>query len=244
MNKSLNIFLGIILFLSVFKNADAQTIENQPKDNDIIEFSFPPLQVVIDSVLNRNAMMRFNNKEIEVKQATLQSEQAYWTRNFGFQADSRYGTLNNFSTSADGITNSAFSTTSKQFNYSVGVYVKFPIFDLLNKKNQVKIARLQLDEAEALAESQEDQIRQLVIRQYQELILKQKLLGIKAQTLGNAKVNMEMVEKEFRNGVTTVSEYVRISDITSRIESEYEQSKSDFFLAKKLLEDIAGFTFY
>jgi hypothetical protein len=55
---------------------------------------------------------------------------------------------------------------------------------------------------------------------------------------------MEMVDKEFRNGITTVSEYVRISDITSRIESDYEQAKSDFFLAKKLLEDLAGFTFF
>jgi outer membrane protein TolC len=114
---------------------------------------------------------------------------------------------------------------------------------MLNRKNQTKIAELQLDEAIALAKSQEDQVRQLVIKQYQELILKQKLLSIKSQTLGNAKVNMEMVEKEFTNGVTTVSEYVRISDITSRIESEYEVTKSDFLLAKKLLEDLAGFSF-
>jgi outer membrane protein TolC len=244
MNKFLHILLVSCLLLFVFQTSKAQTPDNDGLNFDKSEFNLPPIEVVIDSVLKRNAMIRFNKKEIEVKETTLKSERIYWTRNFGFQADTRYGTLNSFSTSEDGTTNSAFATLSKQFNYSVGVYVKFPVFDLLNKKSQVKIAKLQLDEAEALAEAQEDQIRQMIIKQYQDLILKQKLLSIKAETLGNAKVNMEMVDKEFRNGITTVSEYVRISDITSRIESDYEQAKSDFFLAKKLLEDLAGFTFF
>ncbi|MBI9039869.1 TolC family protein [Lutibacter sp.] len=236
------VLLYINIFCVNYSLAQSSSLENTSKRKN--EMNLPPLEAVIDSVLKNNAMIRFNNKGIEVKDATLNSERIYWTRNFGFQGESRYGTLNNNSTSDDGVSNSAFATTTtKQFTYTVGFYVKFPIFDMLNRKNQTKIAELQLDEAIALAKSQEDQIRQLVIKQYQELILKQKLLSIKSQTLGNAKVNMEMVEKEFTNGVTTVSEYVRISDITSRIESEYEVTKSDFLLAKKLLEDLAGFSF-
>lgn len=230
---------------SNIKIIDSSKIENITQSDARLEFGLPPLKTVIDSVLKRNAMVRFNIAEIEVKKTTLKSEQLYWTRNFGIQANTQYGTLNNFSTSDDSITNAnnALSTVSTQFNYNVGFYVKFPIFDGINRKNQTKIAELQLDEAKALAQSQEDQLRQMVISQYHDLILKQKLLKIKALTLGNAKVNMEMVEKEFTNGITTVSEYVRISDITSRIESDYEVSKSNYLVAKKLLEDLAGFSF-
>ena len=94
-----------------------------------------------------------------------------------------------------------------------------------------------------MAESQQDETRQLVIRQYQEALLKQKLLIITSQNLGSAKVNMEMVEKEFRNGVIPIAEYVRISDMTSRIQSEYETAKSNFLLNKRLLENLVGYTF-
>ena len=53
---------------------------------------------------------------------------------------------------------------------------------------------------------------------------------------------MEMVEKEFRNGLIPISEYVRISDMTVRIASDYEKAKSNFLVSKKLLENITGVT--
>jgi len=99
-----------------------------------------------------------------------------------------------------------------------------------------------MEQAKSLAEAQKDEVRELVIKQYQELTLKQKLLAINSQNLGNAKVNMEMVEKEFRSGVVSIYEYVRLSDMTSRIETDYENAKSDFLLAKKLMENLVGFS--
>ena len=50
-----------------------------------------------------------------------------------------------------------------------------------------------------------------------------------------------MVEKEFKNGVVEIAEYVRISDMTSRIAAEFVKAKSDFFVSKKLLENLVGF---
>jgi outer membrane protein TolC len=94
-----------------------------------------------------------------------------------------------------------------------------------------------------MAQVQKDELRQVVIKLYEEILLKQKILNIRSQSLGNARVNMEMVDKEFRNGTIPVTEYVRISDIVSRTESDYETAKTDFISAKKILEEIVGFTF-
>jgi hypothetical protein len=52
---------------------------------------------------------------------------------------------------------------------------------------------------------------------YQDLILKQKILKINP-TLGDNKI-MQMVEKEFRNGVVPISEYVRITTTAAEVES-------------------------
>lgn len=240
MKNTLKIILILTITLFSIDTAQAQSSEFENKQ----ETQLPSLQVIIDSVLNRNAMLKFRKQHIGVKASTLETERIYWTRNFGVQADTRYGNLSNFSTNADGLVNSSALTTSKQFNYSVGFYVKIPIFDFLNRKNQVGLARLELDEARSMAQFQEDEIRQTVIKLYQDLILKQKVLKIKSKTLSDGKVNMQMVEKEFRNGVVPVAEYVRITSIASNVEVDYEYAKSEFITAKKLLEDMAGFTFY
>jgi outer membrane protein TolC len=221
--------------------AQKATLEAAPITKN--ELNIPPLEVVIDSVLKNSAMLSFRKQHVDVQVTKLKSERIYWTRNFGLQTDTRYGNLSNFATSEDGASNTAALTTSKQFNYSVGFYIKFPIFDFANRKNQVKMAKLEVEEAKSMADFQEEEIRQTVIKSYQDLILKHKLLRIKSQSLGNGKVNMQMVEKEFRNGVVAISEYVRITSMTSNMEADYELAKSNFLIAKQLLEDMAGFVF-
>jgi len=243
MNKLLYTLSILCLIGISFSTIHAQTPEleyNSLKDS---EFKFPPLQVVMDSALKRSPMLNFRKRHIGVLELTLASERIFWTRNIGIQADSRYGNLSNFATNNNGVSNTAALTTAQQLNYSVGFYLQFPVFDVLNRKNQIKRAELEVDEAIIMAEFTKEEVRQTVIRLYQNLILKQKLLQIRSRSLGDGRVNMEMVEKEFKNGVVPLSEYVRINGITTSMEEGYEVAMSEFIIAKQLLEDMAGFVF-
>jgi outer membrane protein TolC len=228
---------------SIFTDVQAQTTPLQDTASGKTTLVIPPLNALIDSAIKHNAMIEYRGHEIEAKEANLKSQRTYWLRNVGVQADTRYGTFDNFSSNANGQSTTLLAVTSKQFNYGAGLYMKLPIYDLLNRKTQIKQARAEVEQAKSLAQSQEDELRQIVIRQYQETLLKQKLLTIKSQNLGSATVNMEMIEKQFRNGLIPLAEYVRISDMTARIQSEYEMARSEFLLSKQLLEEIAGFTF-
>ena len=242
MNPVIKYLLMIIIYGCMFTNGAAQNIpaaETPAQRNGI---SIPPLNVLIDSAINHNAMVRYRRQTIGVREADLKSEKLDWTRNFGIQADGRYGNFNNNSITVDEGNSSLLASSTTQFNYGVGLYLKIPVFDVINRKNQVKKGKIEMEQAKSLAEAQKDEVRELVIKQYQELTLKQKLLIINSQNLGNAKVNMEMVEKEFRSGVVSIYEYVRLSDLTARIETDYENSKSDFLLAKKLMENLVGFS--
>jgi len=214
------------------------TSADTPKDLYI-----PPMLELIDSALKHSAMAQYRTLDIEARKINLKSESIYWTRNLGLQADTRYGTFDNFSTNNNGQSTTLFNSTSKQFNYGVGLYIKLPLGDVLNRKNQINHAKVELEQAKQLALAQDEDIRQTVIRKYQELLLRQRLANIRSTALGNARVNMEMVEKEFRNGVIPVTEYVRISDIVTRAEAEYEEAKTEFIAAKLSLEEMVGFSF-
>jgi outer membrane protein TolC len=229
--------LTITVFSFTVAKAQSNTIDNAD------DISLPPLQIVIDSVLKRNAMIKFRNQEIGVKESRLATERIYWTRNLNFVAETSYGNLNNFSTNADRAGSTSALTNTTQYNYGAGLSVRFPIFDLINRKNQINLAKYEVAGAKNMLESQEDEVRQTVIKMYQDLILKQKMLKIKSKLLGDNKVNMEMIEKEFRNGIVPVAEFVRITSIASNVEADYESAVSEFVIAKKLLEDMAGFVF-
>ena len=235
-----NIFL-IALCVLALKGVSGQKtgIQVSPvKDTTII---LPPLVDLIDSALKHNASVRYRNLDIQVRESGLKTTQNYWLRNMGFQADTRYGTFDNFSSTATTQSTTMYTATSKQFNYGLGLYLKLPLGDILDRKNQIKGANAQLEQARAMEEAQQDEIRQMVIRQYQEVLLKQRLLNIRSLNLGNARVNMEMVEKQFANGLIPVAEYVRISDIISTSEVAYESARSEFITSKMILEDIIGF---
>lgn len=128
-------------------------------------------------------------------------------------------------------------------NYGVGLYLKFPFVDIVDRRNQIIRASAEVEQARSMVEVQETELTQLIIRLYEDLILKQRLLNIQSLAIGNARVNMEMIETEFRNGIITVTEYVRVSDIVTRAESDYEKAKTDFTSAKMVMEEIAGFSF-
>jgi len=218
-----------------------ETADLSPVNANIV---LPPLSVLIDSAIATNAMIRFRDLGITGKECNLHTYQNNWTRNFGIQADARYGTFDNFSTNtSEGQNPSVFATKSNQYNWGVGAYIKFPAQDLINRKNLIRMAQSELDQAESMAEAQRDEVRQLVIKQYNDVVLKQRLLKIRSKNFGTSKVNMEMVEKQFQNGVVSVTEYSRIFDIVAQSESDYETSRTEYITAYMLLEEIVGFKF-
>jgi len=252
MKPLIKFLLTWIFTMNMANNVMAQTpsvkaVQQKKSATDtaltITEVDFPPLLVLIDSAIQHNAMASYRSWEIKAKEANVSTQKIYWLRNMGLQADTRYGTFDNFSSTANGQSTTLQSITNKQMNYGVGLYIKMPVFDVINRKTQVKQAMAEVEQAKSLQQAQRDEIEQIVIKQYEEVLLKQRLLSIKSQNLGSATVNYEMVEKEFRNGTIPIAEYVRLSDMTSRIKSEYEMAKSDFIVAKKILEQIVGFSF-
>jgi outer membrane protein TolC len=244
MKTTSNIIVFFVLAIFWILGTEAQNNDSNEYKSDAVKLLIPGLSVLIDSALVHNGMVSYRRLEIEAKRSNLKSKQRNWTRNFGIQADTRYGTFDNFSSNVSGPNTTTLASTTKQLNYGIGLYLKIPVFDVLHRKSDIKQAKAELEQAESLARSQEDELRELVIRYYEDLILKQNLLEIRASNLGNARVNMEMVEKEFRNGLIAITEYVRVSDMTSRIASEYQEAKSELLVSKKLLENITGIELY
>ena len=234
--------MTIWIFVFNWPSVSAQEATNANYLKDDFEISLPPLQTLIDSALTKNPYVRFRDLQIKVNNYKLNSERSHWTNNLGFQSDMRYGTFDNFSTNTnEGQVPSTFATRNNQLNYGVGAYIKFPLSELTDRRNLVNTAKTEIEQAKSMAEVQRQELRQLVIRQYNELILKIKLLRIKSKYLETSHINIEMAEKEFKNGVLSVSEYSRLSEIANMAETDYQTVHAEFTTAYMILEEIVGF---
>ena len=235
-----NLLILILVFMSI-SVANGQDLEDNDHLLEPYRLLIPKLEILIDSAWANHGMLMYRQNEINVKEANLKMKKRNWTRNFGIQGDSRYGTFANFSeniSSAGGAINLATNTT--QLNFGVGVYLKFPVFDIYNRKSDIKQAQAELSQAENLVKFQKDEIKETVIRYYEDLILKQELMLIRARNLSDAQVNLAMAKKEYTNGNLVLYEYIRISDITAGIMTEYQKAKSALMVSKKLLENLTG----
>ncbi len=209
-----------------------------------IESLLPPLETIIDSAIAKNPYVKFRDQQIIVNEFKLKSDRVRWMENLGLQSDARYGTFDNFSmNTAAGQTPSVIATRNNQFNYGVGAYIKLPLFDFVNRKHLVGAAKAEMDQAISLAAVQRDELRQAVIKQYNELVLKMKLLKIKSKYLETSHINIQMADKEFKNGVLSVAEYSKISEIVSLAETDYQTVYTEFTTAYMILEELAGFKF-
>lgn len=211
---------------------------------DDLETILPPLETIIDSAIANSPYVKFRDLQIDINKRKLQSDKNTWARDFGIQTDVRYGTFDNFSTNtAEGQIPSLISTRRIQTNYGFGAYIKVPFFNFINRKNQINLAKAEVEQAENFSQFQRDELRLSVIKQYNELIVKHRLLKIKSKYAETSKINMQMVEQEFTNGIISVSEYSRISEIVTRTEIDFENSRMEFLTAYMILEEITGIRF-
>lgn len=235
----------ILLFTLLIGNhfiTQAQSDFN-PLSDDISD-KLPSLQVLIDSAVTNNPLVKFRDQQIIVNESKLKSKKVEWTRNLGIQGNIGYGNLYNSSTNTtDGIDPLPFATNRVETQYIGSVYINFPLYTAVDRKNQIKMARTEIDQANSMAEQQRLETRMLVIRQYNDLILAQRMMRIRARYMETARINMQMVEKEFSNGVIPVTELTRITEIATRAEADYESALTDFLTAYLVLEEIIGMRF-
>jgi outer membrane protein TolC len=241
-------YKSIILMLNAIFLVTCEIIAQAPKEfdlrSDLISEKIPPLSVLIDSAIVNNASVRYRDIDILAGKYSLRESSHLWMKDIGIQSEIRYGTFDSYT--SDITVNpipAALATSHVETRLGCAAYLKIPLFDLLNNQNEKRLAKAKLDQAESMAIVQRDELRKMVIVQYNDLILKQRLFNIKSKNLETIKVNMQMVEKEFMNGVIPLTEYTRISGILSDAEAEFENARMDFLTAYMLLEEVVGMKF-
>ena len=234
----------VAIFSALLLPGQAQTSKTFDLLKDDLESELPPLSVLIDSAILHNPYVKFRDNQKIINQENLRTSQTQWSRNIGIQSDVRYGTFNNFNNyTTGGQSPDVNSTLTTEFNYGVGAFIRLPFDEIFNRKHQVNRAKSELDQARDMADVQRVELTQLVIKQYNELILSQRLMKIKAKYLEIERFSMETAEEDFHLGTISVTEYSRTAELFAKADSDFQTTKVQFNTAFLLLQEIVGIKF-
>lgn len=124
--------------------------------------------------------------------------------------------------------------------YSFGVHARLPLGDFLTKNDRKAILENQLQQEKLFLQDRELQIRELVIRQYQELELAIRILTIKQKDLDFLDVSVQWAEKQFTESNISLEEYTLSVTRRNMAEQSLEEAKTRAELAWQLLRELVG----
>lgn len=230
----------LLLQLGWGLNTEAQTAPTfNPLVDDIMEV-VPPLSALIDSALLHDPYIRFRNLQLFVENCKIKSVRNEWTQYLGVLAEVRYGSYDQF-TSSGGSTLATASSSDVRWNASS--YFQLPLRTFINRKNQIKQADLEKAQAKSMLDVQRQEVEMKVIRQYNDLVLKQKLMKITSRSKETLEISLQMAEKNFTNGSLPMNEYAMITENYKRAATEFATAEVEFQASYQLLEVLTGMKF-
>ncbi len=246
-SKRLKNILVVGLLVCAFVNINAQTNDSSrlidPISTDIVTI-IPPLSVLIDSALNL-PIIKVKEAELAYKKAMILTTNRNILKVIGFESFYNYGTsdiysLNNAASSLNSSLNSSQVTSSR---YGIGTFLRFSLYDLIERKNTIKLDKIRYEVTYYEKENEKLQIRKQIITMYYDLLLLQKKLKIAHQGLIDAQTQSSMGEKEFSQGELNLRDLAVFRDMRLKSQITVDTYWSEFMIAYTILQEMTGIKF-
>ena len=239
--------ISLILFsgITLFSVAQTDNMNDIGLASEIFRKKIPSMGALIDSTCKNSPILLSQQANVDINELRLKISKTAWIKNINIESSFQYGMFGNILLNPDAedpLANSVLST-NKQTRYSTGVSLKLPISEIISRKHEIRIGQEMVDQTRFEKEKLSEELRKLVIIQYNDLILKHKILLISNNNLQSQNLQLNMTEKEFTNNKVDIMELARIREMQSKSEIEFETAKTAFNTSYQLLQEITGVKF-
>lgn len=234
--------LLIALVLAPFFNTLAQAYSNI----DTTMVNIPTLTRLIESALQHSPLL--NAKTIDKKSVEQQIaiEKKKWMDYLYIEGAGNYGMFDQLVISGyntEGSVNTGLLSRSEQIRYYGGVSVKLPISSLTSRKNELNKNYFQLEQTNYEILELQKQIKQLVIKEYYQLIYFQESMENFFTILQTLQISSLKAENDLLNGHIDLNEFAQISSITGKAGEDYLKAKNNFYAQYHKLQNLTGIIF-
>jgi len=204
----------------------------------------PPLGDAIDMAIEHSPLLKSSDIETTIKKFQLKSVRREWLDNMGIESFYKYGSIDNVNIQNIGNTDQITNAQTTDTRYSVGVYLKMSFFAFINQNNKNKIALEEIKKSEYHQEFIRNEIRKIVIKQYNEYLYNKKLISIKNKAYIATQMQVEKANIDYENGNLNLYEMTKVMESATKAETEYYKAIADFKVSYLLLMELIGANHY
>jgi outer membrane protein TolC len=210
-------------------------------DNDISQ-ELPSLSELLTLAEKNSPAVKQSTADVSISKRNVKSEKRSWMQHLSLQSDLRYGMFGNLVLSNNGSSQSVVNSVSDavQTRYSVGVLLQLPFNAISDRRNTIKIAEDEQDKALQKRREAVSDLRQQVIKQYNEVLKEHRLMVISNANLNSSNLQEVEARKEFVNGKISIEELARMRQLQTKAQENFENNKSAFQTAFLILQEIVG----
>lgn len=242
MKDGLKIVMFFVFVICSINSVLAQTydelIVNISSGIDITE-KLPPLAELQAQAIDNSPIFKMLDADLVIGEFKVQEEKREWMSSIGIEGSAKYGLFDNLIITEDLGAMESNTQTTQQTRYSVGAYVKIPISAIIDNSN-VKVAKAEKEKLRYQREARIQELRQLIIVRYYNVIREYRGIVIKLNAVENYRVQKLRAEEDFSNGEINVYEFARLDDMLSKAVLSLEGAKLDFSTAFHILEETVG----
>ena len=209
-----------------------------PTNGDNLDWSLPPLQTLINHAIEHSPLVKSAENEIQMGEYELKDVYRDWMRRVGFMADTRYGSMFDYSRLVDspGMAN----TNSVMLSYGFGASASMPLSDMIDRKRTKQKARLRVEQAKISREEVINGVQQMVINSYYDVLSAQKTLALSNELNLTAGLVFEKAKMDYTQNRISLADYAKENEAYMSAQNALELQKYTFTRFVRILEIIVG----
>lgn len=236
MNKIINLLFVFIVLTSINVSSQENDLSEKVNLEEMIEL--PTLQEVYIMALNYSPLLKSKKQIIDKKKINISIEKKMWLKSIQFEGNININeNINAYNYPQTQITNRVNNLTNA---YGAGVSLKISLYELLGRKNDINIAKIEHEIEEDTYKSNLQFFRNKINDIYLDVKMKQEVYLLRIEALGVANITHEYAELELRNNKIKLADYSRVHETKVKMQVALYQAKKNYLLALAILEEEIG----
>ncbi|SHN15739.1 Outer membrane efflux protein [Cyclobacterium lianum] len=194
------------------------------------------LDSIISMALANHPTIKLNEALVGSAEERVKLAKKSWTDLFRIYIDYGYGNQAILTTGPQG----GGDLSNIANGYRAGANLSIPFSEIFNRGNRIQLQQHELEATFFKTREMELVVSEQVVEEYNSLLLAHRLMQIRYEMQEKARTNLQQMEMEFNMGNLDAASYMRNAEIHTIARSEYENARSDFFVAAKKLEILIG----
>lgn len=210
------------------------------KDTVVQSFDLPELSEFIDAALENAASIRMQEAQIQGTKSQIKGKKMEWLDNFQLSGDARYG-LYNYIFVSENLNDPGIAPTQNRFSYFLAFSIRIPFSIFTKTKQELNTLKHTVEAQQAQKDVSREELIQIVIEKYYAMLAARDLMISHQGAMQTVRSMYIKTINDINKGYKTNDDIMYVTEAKARVESNYFQSKYEFF---KLAESLFALTGY